>query len=227
MNSSRSNTLATEVGTAFAPFGSPFPIAVSREVQSVATQRHRGIYEFAKPAFDLIVSAFLLIMLAPLLALSALLVYLTSPGPILFRQKRVGENGVVFHMYKFRSMYTEVCADKRSPQTEADPRITPMGRFLRRSSLDELPQLINVLLGQMSLVGPRPEMPFVVKQYTEQQRRRLAVKPGITGLWQISPHRGSPIHEHIEFDLYYLAHRSFALDTAIVLRTFLAAPRGV
>jgi lipopolysaccharide/colanic/teichoic acid biosynthesis glycosyltransferase len=124
-------------------------------------------------------------------------------------------------------MYRDAPTYGYSPRAGEDPRITGIGRFLRRTSLDELPQLINVFRGQMSLVGPRPEMPFIVQQYTAWQRQRLAVKPGITGLWQLSADRAFLIHENMEYDLYYTRHRSLFMDVAILLHTFLFAARGV
>jgi lipopolysaccharide/colanic/teichoic acid biosynthesis glycosyltransferase len=108
-----------------------------------------------------------------------------------------------------------------------DPRITPVGRFLRRTSLDEMPQLFNVLKGDMSLVGPRPEMPFIVEKYNAVQRQRLQVKPGVTGLWQISADRAFLIHENIQYDLYYIRHRGFFMDFAIFLNTAIFAMRGI
>jgi lipopolysaccharide/colanic/teichoic acid biosynthesis glycosyltransferase len=164
------------------------------------------LYDRAKRLLDLIVSGLVLILFSPLFAGIAVLVRVTSPGAALFRQDRVGQAGQLFAMYKFRSMFQQTPSYGYSPTAGDDPRITRVGRFLRRTSLDELPQLINVFLGQMSLVGPRPEMPFIVAQYNDEQRRRLSVKPGITGLWQISPHRGRPIHEHLEYDFYYLSN---------------------
>jgi lipopolysaccharide/colanic/teichoic acid biosynthesis glycosyltransferase len=185
------------------------------------------MYDRAKRFVDLIVSSVVLVLFSPVFAVIAVLVKATSSGPALFRQERVGQAGRLFAIYKFRSMFEQAPSYQVSPSTADDPRITGVGRFLRRTSLDELPQFINVFLGQMSLVGPRPEMPFIVAQYNDEQRRRLSVKPGITGLWQISPHRGYPIHHHLEYDLYYLRHRSLMLDAAILLRTFLFAARGV
>lgn len=114
-----------------------------------------------------------------------------------------------------------------TPQHSTDPRITRFGRWLRRSSLDELPQLWNVLKGDMSLVGPRPEMPFIVATYNEEQRERLKVKPGITGVWQISAVRGEPIHANIEYDLFYIEHRSLLLDVIIMVKTLVTAIRGI
>jgi lipopolysaccharide/colanic/teichoic acid biosynthesis glycosyltransferase len=116
-------------------------------------------------------------------------------------------------------MYVDAPAYHTSPTDRRDPRITPFGRVLRRVSFDELPQLFNVLRGEMSLVGPRPEMPFIVSRYGPLERGRLRAKPGITGLWQISPARSRPIHENIEYDLYYIEHQNFMLDCAILLGT--------
>lgn len=174
--------------------------------------------DFAKRVIDLVISTALLSSLAPLLALVAVLVKSTSPGSVLFRQDRVGKDGRLFPMYKFRTMYRDAPQYSYSPGAGDDPRITPAGRFLRRTSLDELPQLVNVLLGHMSLVGPRPEMPFIVEQYTPLQRRRLLAKPGITGLWQLSADRAFLIHENIEYDLYYLTNNPrFLWDIALQL----------
>lgn len=185
-------------------------------------------YAFCKRTVDLVFSSLLLVLFAPLLALIAILVRLDSPGPALFIQKRVGRNGELFSIYKFRSMYAGSSRYELSPTTSRDPRITPIGRLLRRSSLDELPQLLNVLLGNMSLVGPRPEMPFIVQLYSKQQRQRLCVTPGITGLWQLSPFRGLPIHQNIQYDLYYIRNRTFLMDIAILVRTvFFTMRRGI
>ena len=189
--------------------------------------RSRFLYEIAKRCLDMTVSAAFLVFLAPLLALIAALIKLTSSGPALFLQDRVGKDGRVFPMYKFRTMFPDAPTYAYSPRGEQDPRITPLGRFLRHTSLDELPQLANVLFGDMSLVGPRPEMPFIVAQYTPLQLQRLTVKPGITGLWQMSADRAFLIHQNIEYDLYYARHRSLAMDIAILLHTVLFAARGI
>lgn len=179
-----------------------------------------------KRGFDLLVSALLLIALAPLLVPIGLLVMLDSPGPALFVQQRVGRNGELFKIFKFRSMDVDAPGYQRSPISSHDPRITRLGKVLRRTSLDELPQLINVFLGSMSLVGPRPEMPFIVDGYTAEQRQRLEATPGITGLWQLSADRAFPIHESLEYDLYYIRNRGFFMDAAILLHTVLFAVRG-
>jgi len=183
-------------------------------------------YASCKRIIDFCVSSALLLVLSPVFLLISLIIRLTSVGPALFVQQRVGHNGVPFKMYKFRSMSSYASPYERSPSTSQDPRITPIGRFLRSTSLDELPQLLNVFLGQMSLVGPRPEMPFIVRQYDEQQRRRLEVMPGITGLWQLSRERAYPIHENIHHDLSYLKHRTLSLDLAILMHTVFFAMRG-
>jgi lipopolysaccharide/colanic/teichoic acid biosynthesis glycosyltransferase len=179
---------------------------------NVSRGSNRLFYEFAKRALDLAVATIAVILLAPMSAVLALIVKCTSAGPIFFRQERVGRQGQLFSIYKFRSMYAEAPQYGYSPTRGRDPRITPIGRILRRSSLDEIPQLINVLLGQMSVVGPRPEMPFIVEQYTPLQQQRLAVKPGITGLWQISADRAFLIHKNIEYDLYYFRVNIFLIS---------------
>jgi lipopolysaccharide/colanic/teichoic acid biosynthesis glycosyltransferase len=151
----------------------------------------------------------------------------TSGGPVLFVQERVGQNGKRFKIYKFRTMHADAQPYAPSPEKPTDARISLMGRFLRRTSLDEIPQLLNVIKGEMSLVGPRPEMPFIVEQYTWLQRQRLIVKPGITGLWQLSADRKFPIHENIEYDLYYIRNRKLFMDLAILLHTFIFATHGI
>ena len=161
------------------------------------------------------------------MALIALLIKLDSPGPVLFSQRRVGKDGKLFTLYKFRSMRVDAPKYEVSPTEPHDPRITRVGRLLRRTSLDELAQLINVVIGDMSLVGPRPEMPFIVEQYTAAHRQRLRVKPAITGIWQLSADRAFQIHDNIQYDLYYIQHRSFFMDFAILLHTVIFAMRGV
>jgi lipopolysaccharide/colanic/teichoic acid biosynthesis glycosyltransferase len=142
-------------------------------------------------------------------------------------QDRIGHGGKPFKMYKFRSMYVTAQKYDRSPESGDDPRITPAGRFIRKTSLDELPQLINVLRGEMALVGPRPEMPYIVDQYDSHQAQRLNVKQGLTGIWQLSADRRYAIHESVEYDLYYIEHRCFFLDVAILLHTIAFAMKGV
>ncbi len=194
---------------------------------SLGGSPRRHAYEWTKRLSDVAGAVVLLVLGLPVFLLIAILIRLESEGPAIFCQERVGSRGRRFRMFKFRTMYADVAVYACSPRAPDDPRITPLGRFLRRTSLDELPQLINVLMGDMSLVGPRPEMPFIVAQYTDQHRQRLQVKPGITGLWQLSGDRAYLIHENIEYDLYYIQHRNFFLDLAILVHTTIFAMRGI
>jgi lipopolysaccharide/colanic/teichoic acid biosynthesis glycosyltransferase len=164
------------------------------------------LHAFYKRCFDFCAAALVLLLLLPVLIAIAFAVAMDSRGSIFFSHERIGRNGERFRIFKFRSMYPGSPSYQRSPTDRLDPRITRVGRVLRRLSLDELPQLLNVLRGEMSLVGPRPEMPFMVAKYTSEQRRRLHAVPGITGLWQISPARALPIHENLQYDLYYIEH---------------------
>ena len=185
-----------------------------------------GLYDGSKRALDITVSVIALAALSPIFVLIALLIKLDSTGPVLFIQNRVGLNGRIFRILKFRSMYEGSAKYEPSPTSSLDPRLTTVGRLLRRLSLDELPQLVNVIRGEMSLVGPRPEMPFIVQGYDVAQRRRLSVMPGITGLWQLSADRAFPIHENLEYDLYYVRNRGWFMDLAILIHTILFAMRG-
>ncbi len=184
-------------------------------------------YDVAKRAFDILGSSILLLFLSFILAAISLLIRADSPGPVFFVQERVGRKGQLFKMYKFRSMHTDTPKYGVSPSDSGDRRITRVGRFLRKTSLDEVPQIFNVLKGDMSLVGPRPEMPFIVERYNSLQRQRLQVLPGITGLWQLSADRAFHIHENIQYDLYYIRNRSFFMDIAIMLHTMFFAMRGI
>ena len=142
-----------------------------------------------------------------------------SPGSAFFIQTRVGRNGQRFRMVKFRTMHENSSSAAHSPDSPYDPRVTRIGRFLRRYSLDELPNFLNVLKGEMSLVGPRPEMPFIVDSYSSMQRERLRAKPGITGLWQVSGRNTVDFEEWMKLDLRYVDSWSLRLDAAILLRT--------
>ncbi len=184
------------------------------------TVRHIGAYRVAKRAFDLGFSLLLLVVTLPFSLLLVLAVKASSPGPVFFSQQRVGKDGKLFTIYKFRTMYANAPKYAVTPTSDmCDPRVTRVGRLLRRSGLDELPQFINVLRGEMSVVGPRPEMAFLVDNYSAAQRRRLCVLPGITGPWQLSSARHKPIHEHLEYDDYYLQNASFSYDLQLVART--------
>jgi lipopolysaccharide/colanic/teichoic acid biosynthesis glycosyltransferase len=171
-------------------------------------------------AIDVLVSAVVLALSSPVLVLAMLAVRLESPGPAIYRQRRSGLDAREFEMLKLRTM--EQGAEHRGAGLAVnadDARITRVGARLRRTSLDELPNLVNVLRGEMSLIGPRPTLPAQVAQYTERQRRRLAVKPGITGWAQVNGRASLAWSERIELDLYYVEHRSLALDLEIVRRT--------
>lgn len=185
------------------------------------------IYLFLKRILDFVASTILITLLSPLIIFIGMAIKLGSRGPVIFKQKRVGLRGKEFSFYKFRSMLVDAPKYAKTPSEANDPRITKVGRWLRRTSLDELPQLFNVFRGDMSLVGPRPEMPFIVEMYTPLQRQRLEAKPGITGVWQISAVRGEPIHANIEYDLFYLENRSLLLDLAILVKTLISVIRGI
>lgn len=183
--------------------------------------------DLVKRSFDVVGAILLSIAMLPLFLSIAILIKLDSSGPVFFRHNRVGRGGKCFVLWKFRSMRTEVPQYEASPQSSQDARLTRVGRLIRRLSLDEMPQLINVLRGEMSLVGPRPEMSFLVDRYHPNGCQRLVVRPGITGLWQISPARAFPIHENLQYDLHYIRNRNFFLDCAIIVRTITAVIHGV
>ena len=194
----------------------------------------------AKRGIDVSVSLFVLVFGLPFHLLLALLIKLTSSGPVLFAQDRVGEDGRTFRMYKFRTMMNDnndevhrnfakdFINGKRNGGNGSngnvfkivdDPRVTSMGKFLRKTSLDELPQFINVFKGEMSLVGPRPPLKYELDHYKEWHKQRLAVKPGLTGLWQVSGRSTVPFDEMVELDIFYIENWSLALDAKIILRT--------
>ncbi len=171
-------------------------------------------------ALDVLVAALLLALASPLLAIAALAIRIESRGPVFYRQLRVGRDGESFQLWKLRTMVpgAESMGDGIYV-VEGDPRITRVGRLLRRFSLDELPNLVNVLKGELAMVGPRPTVQEQVDRYTERQRRRLEVKPGITGWAQINGRTSLPWPERIELDVWYVEHRSLRLDLRILLRT--------
>lgn len=194
--------------------------------------------EKLKRAFDLIFSAFAIILTLPLMVIIAIAIKLTDKGPVLFKQKRPGLNGHEFYLYKFRTMYVDnerILKDflDKNPKAreqwikyrklkDYDPRVTPIGRFLRKFSLDELPQFFNVLKGDMSVVGPRP---YIWKEFEDYRvpkevvKELLSVKPGVTGLWQIEARNEATFEERIKMDLDYIKKRSFWLDLKIILKT--------
>ena len=186
---------------------------------------------------DIIISLVLLIFLCPLFGIVGLLIKTTSKGPVFFKQLRIGYNGRLFTLLKFRTMVENAEDLRRDLVTfnemdgpvfklSGDPRITKIGRVLRRSSIDELPQIINVLKGDMSLVGPRPSLPDEVSHYNLEDRRRLSMKPGITCLWQVSGRNGLSFQEWMELDRYYVDRWSLWLDFKILLRTIPAVFKG-
>jgi len=191
-----------------------------------------------KRALDIVVAGCALLLSAPLTALIAMLIPLDSPGPVIFRQQRVGEGGRPFWMYKFRTMVND--ADRHESELMVresdgrvvfhkrpdDPRLTRLGRVLRRFSLDEIPQFVNVLKGEMSLVGPRPELPMIVESYQPWQRKRFAVPPGMTGWWQVHGRSQQPLHLRTEDDLYYIQNYSLLLDLRILWYTIGAVISG-
>ncbi len=185
------------------------------------------VYFAVKRSSDILLAAMLTILLSPVFLIVSAAIKLDSRGPVFFKHQRVGINGRLFEMYKFRSMTAESNPYAVNPTKEDDPRITPIGRVLRKTSMDELPQLYNVFKGDMSFVGPRPEMPFIVDTYSEIHRERLKVLPGITGLWQLSGDRQKAIHENMDYDLYYIRNRSFFLDLAVLIETLLFAFKGI
>ena len=204
--------------------------------KSAAPQRGQ---EAAKRLIDLLLSLALIVIVSPLLLLLWCLVRLTSSGPAFFRQERVGRNMRSFTMLKLRTMYVDnhdqihrnyvthlLSADKPTAagenglfKLEQDPRVTRLGAWLRRTSLDELPQLFNVLRGEMSLVGPRPVLPWEAELFEERYRKRFLVKPGISGLWQVSGRSKLTMREALELDVEYADRQSLALDLSIILRT--------
>lgn len=190
----------------------------------------RNVYHFTKRVLDVVLSMLGLIILSPVMIVIAYKIKSEDGGPILYKQVRIGKNGCKFKMYKFRSMVinADQLLEKLKNQNEVDgamfkmkhdPRITRIGHFIRKHSLDELPQLVNVLRGDMSLVGPRPPLPSEVEQYTDYDKQRLYVTPGCTGLWQATMRNGVGFGKMVELDLYYIQHASLSYDFKIVWKT--------
>ena len=205
---------------------------VDTSVEHTVSKSKRPIFFGAtKNIMDLVGASIAMVLLAPLLLAIAVCIKATSRGPVLFKQKRYGQNGKVFTTYKFRSMYVDLGDNSGVQQTvKNDPRITPVGRFLRRSNFDELPQIINVLKGEMSLVGPRPHVPGMLangvlyEEFDNRYHLRHQVKPGITGLAQVNGFRGETIdpyaaHMRLEMDLEYIREQSPWLDIKIAVKT--------
>jgi len=184
-------------------------------------------YSFSKRGLDIIASSIGFIITSPLWLIVPIIIKKDDSGPIFFSQERVGLNGKHFKIYKFRSMKVDVPKYANCPTDQNDPRITNIGKWLRKTSIDELPQLINILKGDMSLVGPRPEMPFIVNEYNSVEKKRLLVMPGLTGLWQVSPYRKSAINHNLEYDFYYIENQSLVLDIVILFMTAFYVVRGI
>jgi lipopolysaccharide/colanic/teichoic acid biosynthesis glycosyltransferase len=171
--------------------------------------------------FDCIVALTALILASPIVAVAALLIKLEDGGPVFFAQRRVGRFGKLFVMYKLRTMRTGACTDALKPSTSKDARITTVGRYLRKLSIDEIPQFINVLCGDMALVGPRPEMPFIVRKYQPWQQLRHLATPGITGLWQVTSRKTIPMQhpKATALDIEYIQRSSLATDISMLFKT--------
>ena len=195
-------------------------------------ENRKRIYEISKRAIDIIGAGSGLLLLSPVIVIVACAIKFTSKGPIFFSQKRVGKNGELFDMYKFRSMVVnaEELKEKLAHQNEMsgpmfkmkdDPRVTKVGKFIRKTSLDELPQLCNVLKGDMSLVGPRPSLPKEVAQFEKWMYKRLSVKPGLTCFWQVSGRNNIDFEDWMKLDIKYVDERNFWIDIKLIFKTVL------
>lgn len=182
-------------------------------------EKENEMYDFFKRLMDITFATIFILLFIPFWIIIPILIKLDSKGSIFFVHERIGLNGKPFRIYKFRTMHSTTNPYEHSPKKSNDNRITRIGKFLRQTSLDEIPNLFNVLKGDMSIVGPRPEMPFIVAKYEEWQKKRLTVKPGITGLWQILGRKDIPLQENLEYDFYYIKNRSLLLDIIIILKT--------
>lgn len=223
--------ITPEASSAYLP--GPRPMVTPLTV----TQADVGLGKVSKRCLDIVVALAVLALAALPMLCIALAIRLTSPGPVLFRQLRVGKGGRLFTMYKFRSMYQDAelrlaevmhLNEAEGPifKIRNDPRVTPIGRWLRRTSLDELPQLFNVLRGEMSLVGPRPPLMREVLDYEPWHLERLTVKPGITGLWQVSGRSNLPFQEMMRLDIEYVIHWSLWLDLRLLALTIVTVLSG-
>ena len=207
------------------------------ELEQINTCKKRRSYLFVKRAIDIICSLFAIILLSPIYLIIALAVYISDPGKVLYGQTRVGKNGVTFSMWKFRSMYigSDKMIDKLSPEQiqqyktefkiDNDPRITKVGKIIRKLSLDELPQFVNVLKGEMSLVGPRPIIDSEIKTYySKSYKKLLSVKPGVTGYWQAYARNNATYQsgERQRMEMYYIDNASLLLDIKILFQTVIS-----
>lgn len=201
---------------------------VNMQLINIANQNR---YEKIKRFFDICLSAVALVVLSPLLLVIAILIYLEDKGPVIYSQTRIGKDGRAFKLYKFRSMCVD--ADEKLKDLQKlnerdgpvfkiknDPRVTKVGKFIRKTCIDELPQLVNIIKGDMSIVGPRPPLPNEVEQYNSYQKQRLLVVPGLTCYWQIQKGEETTFDEWVELDLKYIKERSILLDFRLILLTF-------
>lgn len=201
---------------------------VNMQLINIANQNR---YEKIKRFFDICLSAAALVVLSPLLLVIAILIYLEDKGPVIYNQTRIGKDGRAFKLYKFRSMCVD--ADEKLKDLQKlnerdgpvfkirdDPRVTKVGKFIRKTCIDELPQLVNIIKGEMSIVGPRPPLPNEVEQYNSYQKQRLLVVPGLTCYWQIQKGEETTFDEWVELDLKYIKERSILLDFRLILLTF-------
>lgn len=201
---------------------------VNMQLINIANQNR---YEKIKRFFDICLSTAALVVLSPLLLVIAILIYLEDKGPVIYSQTRIGKDGRAFKLYKFRSMCVD--ADEKLKDLQKlnerdgpvfkirdDPRVTKVGKFIRKTCIDELPQLVNIIKGDMSIVGPRPPLPNEVEQYNSYQKQRLLVVPGLTCYWQIQKGEETTFDEWVELDLKYIKERSILLDFRLILLTF-------
>lgn len=210
------------------------PLQITRDYElyeeNLEYEKSKG-YSFVKRLIDFAGALFGIIVLSPILLIAALVIKIDSNGPVIFSQERVGKNGKLFKMYKFRSMVTnaEELLDKLKEKNEMsgpmfkmtrDPRVTKVGRFIRKTSIDELPQLFNVIRGEMSLVGPRPNLPREVEEFTSYQMQKLTVKPGLTCYWQVMGRSSIDFEDWMELDIKYLKERNLWVDIKLIVRTF-------
>ena len=210
----------------------------SRTDLKVTTKKH--MYSFVKRSFDIIMSLISILLFLPIFIIIAFMIKLDSKGNIIYKHKRIGKNGKYIYLYKFRTMYTnskeileEILKDPKIKEEwdnnfklENDPRITKVGKFLRRSSLDELPQLINIFLGDMSFVGPRPVVDGEIEKYGIYKRKFLSVTPGLTGWWACNGRSCTTYEDRIKLELYYVNNRSILLDIKTLFKTFKAVVKG-
>tara|TARA_Y100001935_G_C17311342_1_gene516583 strand:- start:7575 stop:8495 length:921 start_codon:yes stop_codon:yes gene_type:complete len=176
--------------------------------------------------FDILFSLFVLIFIFPISIIVSFLILIEDGFPIIFSQERVGFNGKIFNMYKFRSMSADSEKYSKSPSLKFDKRITMIGKFIRMTSIDELPQFLNVIKGDMTIVGPRPEMNFIVNEYNDFEKLRLNIKPGITGPWQVSSARNLPIHYNVDYDIHHIINHSLRFNLKQIFKTIFLSSKG-